>query len=345
MSATYHPLLPRGMPELVSLVIPIFNEEETIPLLFDRLDGLLGRLACAGEVVLVNDGSSDRSIDLLLARAAVDDRYKVIGLARNFGHQLASTAGLNIARGDAVVLMDADLQDPPELIFEMLQKYRAGYDVVYARRIQRRGDTISKRLTAWLFYRIMRSLVHKDLPVDVGDFRLMSRQCLVALQSMNELHRFLRGMVTWIGFAQTNVDFVRPPRMAGVTKYPLRKMLLFAWNAALSFSALPLRLSFFAGFGLLMTAIGYAVYSLWRVSRGAFVVPGWMSLIMVNCLTSGAALLAIGILGEYIGRIFEEIKNRPLYTISLTANLEDASNFTVRSSPASDVSRVMSKRL
>jgi len=321
MRATYHPLVPRGSPGLVSVVIPIFDEEETLPLLFSRLDRLLSELGCKGEVVLVNDGSSDRSIDLLLARASVDDRYKVIGLARNFGHQIASTAGLEIARGDAIVLMDADLQDPPEVVVEMVRKYREGYDVVYARRIAREGDTVFKRVTAWLFYRLMRSLVHRDLPVDVGDFRLMSRPCLDALRSMKELHRFLRGMVTWIGFAQTHVDFVRPARVAGVTKYPLRKMLLFAWNAAISFSVLPLRLSFLAGLALVATAVTYAMYSLWRIFTGAFVVPGWMSLIMVNCLTSGAAMVGMGILGEYVGRIFEEVKKRPLYITSLTANV------------------------
>lgn len=326
MSSTYHPLLPREMPGLLSLVIPVFNEEETLPLLFRRIDGILDQLGCACEVVLVNDGSSDRSIDLLLARARTDKRCKVIGLARNFGHQLAATAGLDAARGDAVVLMDADLQDPPEVIIEMLRKYCEGYDVVYARRLQRKGDGVFKRLSAWLFYRLMRALVHRELPVDVGDFRLMSRQCLEELRSMKELHRFLRGMVTWVGFAQTHVDFVRPGRAAGKTKYPLRKMLLFAWNAALSFSALPLRLSFLAGFALLATALIYVFYSLWRISRGSFVVPGWMSLIMVNCLTSGAAMIAIGILGEYVGRIFEEIKSRPLYTVSLTANVDDARN-------------------
>jgi dolichol-phosphate mannosyltransferase len=315
------------MPALLSLVIPVYNEQETLPLLFGRIDGMLeklGTLDCACEVVLVNDGSSDRSIELLLARARSDQRFKVVGLARNFGHQMAATAGLDVARGDAIVLMDGDLQDPPELVFDMLEKYRQGYDVVYARRVQREGEGVLKRLTAWLFYRLMRTLVHRDLPVDVGDFRLMSRHCLEELRSMKELHRFLRGMVTWIGFAQTNVDFVRPVRAAGTTKYPLRKMLAFAWNAALSFSALPLRLSFLAGFGLLSTALIYVIYSLWRISRGSFVVPGWMSLIMVNCLTSGAAMIAIGILGEYVGRIFEEIKNRPLYTISLTANVTES---------------------
>jgi dolichol-phosphate mannosyltransferase len=247
-----------------------------------------------------------------------------LGLARNFGHQIAATAGLDCARGDAVVLMDADLQDPPELVLKMIAKYEEGFDVVYARRIKRDGETAFKRFTAWIFYRMMRTMVHKDLPLDTGDFRLVSRRCLDALKSMKELHRFLRGMVTWVGFPQTNVDFARPARAAGETKYPLRKMLPLAWNAALSFSALPLRLSF--GFGILLIGIAtaYAVYGLWRIFTGEYVVPGWLSQLVVSCLTSGAIMLSLGILGEYVGRIFEEIKHRPLYTVFITANIEDA---------------------
>jgi polyisoprenyl-phosphate glycosyltransferase len=323
MAITYQPRMPRSRPRLVSLVIPIYNEVAALPLLFDRLEGLLEMLGTEGEIVLVNDGSSDRSLDLLLERAAQDGRFKVISLARNFGHQIASTAGLDRAQGDAVILMDADLQDPPELVLDMISKYEEGYDVVYARRVQRDGETPLKRATAWLFYRIMRALVHPDLPVDVGDFRLMARPCLQALQSMREMHRFLRGMVTWVGFSQTSVDFIRPARVAGVTKYPMRKMLLFAWNAALSFSALPLRLAFGIGIFLVGVAMAYAAYALWRYYTGGFVVPGWTSLIVVNCLTSGAVMIWIGILGEYVSRIFEEIKTRPLYTVSITANLDN----------------------
>lgn len=319
---TYQPRVPRSRPSLVSLVIPLYNEVAGLPLLFERLDGLLEMLGTEGEIVLVNDGSSDRSMDLLLERAAKDRRFKVISLARNFGHQIASTAGLDRARGDAVILMDADLQDPPELVLDMISKYEEGYDVVYARRVQRDGETLLKRVTAWLFYRMMRALVHRDLPVDVGDFRLMSRPCLQALQSMREMHRFLRGMVTWVGFSQTSVDFIRPARVAGVSKYPMRKMVLFAWNAALSFSALPLRLAFGIGIFLVGVAMTYAAYALWQYYTGGFVVPGWTSLIVVNCLTSGAVMIWIGILGEYVSRIFEESKSRPLYTVSLTANFD-----------------------
>ena len=318
---TYHPMIPRESPSLLSLVLPIYNEEEVIPLLLARLDDALPTLGVPVEVILVNDGSSDRGVDLLLNRARQDTRFKVLSLARNFGHQIASTAGLDHASGDAVVLMDADLQDPPELIADMLREYRRGYDVVYARRIDRQGDGPLKRWTAWMFYRLMRRLVHRDLPADVGDFRLVSRPCLEALSSMRELHRFLRGMITWVGFPQTAVEFTRPARAAGKTKYPLRKMLLFAWNAVISFSPLPLRLSFATGFCLTGIGFLYGVYAAFRVVTGRYVVPGWTSVIVLLCLIGGGVMIGLGILGEYVGRIFEEIKTRPLYVVSHTANL------------------------
>jgi dolichol-phosphate mannosyltransferase len=232
---------------------------------------------------------------------------------------------LDHAKGDAVVLMDADLQDPPELIADMLREYRRGYDVVYARRIERQGDGAFKRWTAWMFYRLMRWLVHRDLPADVGDFRLVSRPCLEALNSMRELHRFLRGMITWVGFPQTAVEFTRFRRAAGKTKYPLRKMMLFAWDAVVSFSPLPLRLSFAAGFGLTGIGLLYGVYAALRLLTGKYVVPGWTSLIVLLCLVGGGIMVSLGILGEYVGRLFEEIKTRPLYVVSLAANLTPVS--------------------
>jgi len=322
MSNTYFVLRERPLPKLLSLVIPIYNEEEVLSLLLERLDKLLASLPCPAEVILVNDGSRDRSIVLLLQAAAREPRYKVVSLARNFGHQIAATAGLEYATGDAIVLMDADLQDPPELVVSMVEKYQLGYDVVYARRLERQGETRFKQLTAWLFYRVMRKLVHPDLPVDVGDFRLMSRACLDVLLKMPELHRFLRGMVTWIGFAQTSVTFVRPPRAAGETKYPLRKMLLFAWNAAVSFSPLPLRMSLAFGFLIFGASLLYVLYVLYAVLSGKMVVAGWASSITFTGLIGGAILIGIGLLGEYVGRIFEEIKGRPLYTVNVVANLE-----------------------
>ncbi|WP_243305001.1 glycosyltransferase family 2 protein [Geothrix oryzisoli] len=320
MSDTFFDLVPRPLPPLLSLVIPIFNEEEVLPLLIPRLREILNTLSCPSEVILVDDGSSDRSIQILLKESESDSRLKVLALARNFGHQLAATAGLDFSRGEAVILMDADLQDPPELISAMLEKYCQGFDVVYAKRTAREGETWFKKATAWAFYRIMRRLIHKDLPVDVGDYRLMSRPCLDALQSMRETHRFLRGMVAWIGFPQTSVEFIRPRRAAGETKYPLSKMLLFAWNAALSFSPLPLRLIFGAGMTLAIGSFSYGLFAMGATFWGLDVVRGWASSIAVTCFIGGTILVSIGLLGEYVAKIYEQVKERPLYVVARTKN-------------------------
>jgi dolichol-phosphate mannosyltransferase len=313
---TRHLLKPRGYPTLLSIVIAIYDEERALPFLRTRLTAFLREIPCQSEVVLVNDGSSDGSVGLLAEWAEADSRIRVLNLARNFGHQAAATAGLDHARGDAVVLMDADLQDPPEVVSAMLNEYCHGYDVVYGRRSSRAGETIFKRFTAWLFYRLMRLLVHPDLPADVGDFRLISRHCLNALLTLRETHRFLRGMVTWVGFPQTFVDYARESRVAGETKYPLHKMLRLAWTAAVSFSPTPLRLSFILGF--LIAGIGMieAANATIRTILGLYVVPGWSSLIVVTCLIGGAILISIGVLGEYIARIFESSKQRPIYLIA-----------------------------
>ena len=322
MSETYHLLTKRDVPRLLSIVIPIFNEEEVLPLTIERLRELAGRLPCPVEIILVNDGSSDRTVLSLFEISKADPRFKAINLARNFGHQIAATAGMDAASGQAIVLMDADLQDPPELVVEMLEKYREGYDVVYAQRIAREGETWFKRFTAWLFYRIMRILVSRDLPADAGDYRLVSRRFLDALNQMRETHRFLRGMVSWVGFPQTAVRFVRPQRAAGKTKYPLSKMLKFAWTAAISFSPFPLRLSLMAGIAIFSVGVIYGVYALVRLILGLYLVPGWTSVIVLNCISSGAVLLGIGVVGEYVARIFEEIKGRPLYVVSDRFNLD-----------------------
>ena len=237
----------RGYPQLLSFVIPMFNEELVVPYLRDALEQFMMEIKGATEVILVNDGSSDSTLFEIAEWARSDPRIKVVNLSRNFGHQAAATAGLDYASGDAVVLLDADLQDPLPVIHEMIERYCEGYDVVYGRRIARQGDTRFKRLTAWIFYRLMRSLVHKDLPVDTGDFRLISQHCLRGLQQLRETHRFLRGMVAWVGYPQIGVDYERAARVAGETKYPLRKMLKFAWLAATSFSALPLKFSLLLG--------------------------------------------------------------------------------------------------
>ena len=323
MPKTRHRLNARSNPALLSIVMPVYNEEAMIPLLKQRLTAFREQLPCACEIIFVNDGSSDETIERLLDWADVDERVKILGLARNFGHQIAATAGLDVAKGDAVVIMDADLQDPPEVILEMLREYRSGYDVVYGQRASRQGEGWFKRATAWGFYRFMRKFVHKDLPADAGDFRLLSRACLEALKSMRETHRFLRGMVAWVGFAQTAVPFERPARAAGQTKYPLRKMVKFAWTAAAAFSSLPLQTSMVIGIGVAGFGLLAAAYAVAAKCFGWYTIPGWTSQMLLLCLLGGAILVSNGILGEYVGRIFDEIKDRPLYVVSLRANMTD----------------------
>ena len=322
---TYHLLQSRPYPRSLSLVIPMYNEESMVPLLRSELEKFLADLRCETEVVLVNDGSSDGTLSRIALWAAEDRRIIVLQLSRNFGHQIASTAGLDHATGDAVVLMDADLQDPLPVIHEMIACYREGYDVVYGQRAKRTGESAFKRFSAWAFYRFMQSMVYKQLPVDVGDFRLISRDCLNAVKSMRETHRFLRGMVAWVGFPQCAVRYERAPRASGETKYPLNKMIAFAWTAATSFSTLPLQFSIF--FGILVGAFSAeeAVRAVISFLLGR-VVPGWTSLMIVTSLIGSALLISLGILGQYVGRIYEQSKDRPLYLVSRSFNLPSATN-------------------
>jgi dolichol-phosphate mannosyltransferase len=308
-------LRPRGYPSSISLVMPMYNEEKVIPILRPAITAFLDELPTAVEVVLVNDGSADRTLLLISEWAKDDRRIKVLQLARNFGHQAAATAGLDAASGEAVVLMDADLQDPLPVIHEMICRYCDGYDVVYGQRAVRQGETATKRVTAWLFYRLMRRFVYKNLPADAGDFRLMSRECLNSLQHMRETHRFLRGMVSWVGYAQCAVRYQRAPRAAGETKYPLSKMLAFAWTAATSFSILPLQLSLYLGLIVGLFGLEEAARAIFEKAFG-FVVPGWTSLMIVVSLIGGATLMCLAILGQYVGMIYEQSKGRPIYLVA-----------------------------
>jgi glycosyltransferase involved in cell wall biosynthesis len=315
-------LTPRPEPKLLSIVMPFYNEEEIFPLLRPRVTEFLDKSPYPCEVIAVNDGSSDRTIEMLVHWSQADSRIKVLNLSRNFGHQYAATAGVDYASGDAAVLIDADLQDPLEVVHQMVEQYRAGYDVVCGQRISRAGEGMFKKLSAWLFYRFMRVFFFASLPPDVGDFRLMSRACVDSLTSMRELHRFLRGMVAWVGYPQTCVRYHRQARGAGTTKYPFFKMVRLACTAALSFSALPLRLSFL-GAGVMMTlALEEAIRALIEHFSG-HTVPGWTSLMVVVCLSNAALMVAVGILGEYVGRIFEEGKARPLYVVANSWNLAE----------------------
>jgi dolichol-phosphate mannosyltransferase len=309
----------------LSVVIPVFNEAETIPELDRRLKALFASLASiAGswEAVFVDDGSRDGSGDMLDALARAEPRYKIIGFSRNFGHQAAITAGIDRAEGDAVVVMDADLQDPPEVVQLMLDKVAQGFDVVYGVRKRRQAETLFKRATASLFYRLIRAMTRVDIPADAGDFRLMTRPVVLALRALREQHRFVRGMVAWVGFRQTAVHYDREARFAGETKYPLRKMLRFAIDGITSFSVLPLRMATWLGLfaGSAAVLVGVWLFFVKFLHLGA--VPGWVSIMVAVTFGFSAQLVMTGILGEYIGRIYEEIKRRPLYIANRETNLD-----------------------
>ncbi len=307
----------------LSLVLPVFNEEPVIPELLKRLAEFLKEVGVTWEVVFVNDGSRDRSFEMLKEACASEPRFKLISFARNFGHQFAITAGVDYAEGEAVVVMDADLQDPPSVVSDMLKKWREGFDVVYGVRAKREDEGIFKRLTAAMFYRLLRAMVGVSIPVDTGDFRLMSRRVVLTLRSLREANRFVRGMVAWIGFKQTEVRYIRKGRFAGETHYPLSKMIRFALDGITSFSTLPLRLSVLCGVlsGLvgILTA-SWAVYG-WFFTKN--MVQGWTTMMIVVSLAASMQFFMIGILGEYVGRIYEEVKRRPLYIVADKINAED----------------------
>jgi dolichol-phosphate mannosyltransferase len=308
----------------LTVVIPVFNEEETIPELNRRLTDFLGKLGESWEVVFVDDGSHDASLKLLGELAQRESRYKILSFSRNFGHQIAITAGLDRAAGEAVVVMDADLQDPPEVVREMIQKWREGYDVVYGVRRKRLGETLFKRATAAIFYRLLRSMLQFEIPVDAGDFRLMSRPVVLTLQLLRERHRFVRGMVSWVGFRQTAVYYDRPERFAGETKYPLRKMLRFAVDGIASFSIVPLRIATWLGVLAGLLAIGVGIWAVYEKLFGSSTVQGWTTIMFMVAMGCSAQLLMTGILGEYVGRIYEEVKRRPLYAVARQVNLDES---------------------
>lgn len=306
---------------LVSIVVPLYNEAGNVAPLLERIGVVVERLRAEYdyEIVLVNDGSSDGTGAAVRREMEHRSNVTFVTLSRNFGHQLAATAGLEIARGDAIVLMDGDLQDPPELIELFLQKWRQGYDVVYAVRRTRPGESRFKLLTARVFYRIIKRLTKVAIPVDAGDFRLMSRRVVDALRRSPERNRFLRGMVSWVGFNQTAIEYDRDVRHAGATKYPLTKMLRFAMDGITSFSDIPLRFASYFGFAVSAIAFVYAVYvivsKVFDVRPLAY-TPGWASTIVAVLFLGGVQLMSLGILGEYLGRVYDEVKGRPLYLIS-----------------------------
>ena len=308
-------------PPLLSLVFPIYNEEAVLPHLLPRLDAVIASLSAENdgaeiEAIFVNDGSRDDSLSLLADLSQTRPWMRVIGLSRNFGHQIAVTAGMHYAKGRAVVLMDADGQDPPELLPEMLKLWQDGYQVVYAVRTERAGETLFKKWTAALFYRTLQKLTSVPIPADTGDFRLMDRKVVDALNQMREQHRFLRGMAAWVGFKQIGLPYARPARVAGETKYPLRKMLRLAADAVVSFSDAPLRFATSLGWTIALGSIAYGLVTVIRYFVVGAFAPGWTSLVVVLSLLSGVQLITLGLIGEYIGRIYDEVKGRPLYLVS-----------------------------
>ncbi|RED56501.1 dolichol-phosphate mannosyltransferase [Cohnella phaseoli] len=307
----------------LSVVVPMYNEEEVIEVTYGRLRSVLDKLGETYEIVFVNDGSRDRTADIVRSLCAEDRRVKLVEFSRNFGHQIAVTAGMDHASGRTVVLIDADLQDPPELIADMVAKWREGYDVVYGRRIERKGESLFKKMTAAAFYRLLRSMTSVNIPVDTGDFRLMDRKVCDALTSMRERSRFIRGMVSWAGFKQTSVDYVRDERFAGETKYPLKKMIRLSLDAMTSFSTKPLKIASVLGFVLSAVGFVYLFVVLYQRLFTDTTQQGWTSMIAISLLFHGITLMLLGVLGEYIGRTYEEAKGRPLYLVAEAVNFKE----------------------
>ncbi|MEI9926126.1 MAG: glycosyltransferase family 2 protein [Bradyrhizobium sp.] len=312
-----------SQPISYSIVIPVFNEEAVLPVLLRRLDLLLARLDEPAEAIFVDDGSKDSSPLVLQDLAKRDPRFRYIGLSRNFGHQVAITAGMDAAEGKAIIVMDADLQDPPEIVEQLIAKWKEGYDVVHARRLSREGESPFKRATAHVFYRLLGSISSVGIRADVGDFRLIDRKVLDALRQMPEQDRFVRGMVAWLGFRQTEVTFHRLERAAGETKYPLLKMVRLALNAALGFSDAPLRLAIWCGLAVSGLALLYGgwVMVLW-LNNDSHLIAGWSSTIVILSLLCGMNMLMTGIVGLYVGRIHAEVKQRPLYVVQQRLGFE-----------------------
>ena len=306
-------------PIFLSLAIPVYNEEAVLPALFTELDRLK-QAQWKGfggvEILLVNDGSRDRSWDLISRKCEADADYIGINLSRNFGHQYALTAGLEAARGEVVVSMDADLQDPPALIAEMIALHRKGYDIVHASRRARGRESFLKGLTAGGFYYLIGKLSKVRVPRNTGDFRLISRRALASLKGLQETHRFLRGLVPWIGYPQTRIFYDRNDRAAGKTHYPFSRMLLLAFDGIASMSTLPLRAAYLASIGLFLIFLGYVIVACYRYFfLDIPLVPGWTSLMSAITIFGTIQLILLGILGEYVGRIYEQTKRRPLYII------------------------------
>jgi len=298
-----------------TIVAPIFNEVDNIPVLYSRIQEVMEQTGQAWELLMINDGSSDGSAAVMEEVRRKDDRVRTVHFARNFGHQIAVTAGLDYSRGEAVVIIDADLQDPPEIILDLIKKWEEGYEVVYAVRSRRKGETWFKLFTAAAFYRLIQRITDVNIPMDTGDFRLLDRKVVDVINQMRERHRFLRGMSVWVGFKQIGVEYERAERHAGETKYPLKKMLRFAADAITGFSYFPLQLAMYFGFfvaGLSILAIPFVIVLRLAGSHAFF---GQASTLIAVLFLGGVQLIFLGVLGEYIGRLYDEAKGRPLYIV------------------------------
>jgi polyisoprenyl-phosphate glycosyltransferase len=313
---------------VISVVVPMYNEELVVFESYKRLKEVMESLNEPYEMIFVNDGSQDATPDILRRICAADPTVHFIDFSRNFGHQTAISAGMDYASGDAVVVIDADLQDPPEVIPEMIAKWREGYDVVYGKRAERKGETVFKRVTSAVFYRVLKSLSDVDIPVDAGDFRLIDRKVCEALKLVKERNRYVRGIISWLGFRQTGVEYVRDKRFAGETKYPLKKMLRFAFDGITSFSIKPLKLSSYVGGVVSFTGFAYLLVVIFLKLFTDHTVEGWASVMAVSLFFNGVVLMMLGIIGEYIGRIYDEAKGRPLYVVREILNFSTSDKAT-----------------
>ncbi len=298
-----------------SIVVPVYNEELVVEESYKRLKQVMDSTNEPYELIFVNDGSRDKTAELVSSLCDRDKNVRLINFSRNFGHQTAITAGMDNSSGQAVVVIDADLQDPPEVILDMIAKWKEGYDVVYGQRLKRKGETFFKKITAKLFYRLLSSMTSVDIPVDTGDFRLIDRKVCDVMSSLTEKNRYVRGLVSWVGFKQTAVTYVRDERFAGETKYPLKKMLKFAMDGITTFSYKPLKISTYVGFLVSILSFIYLIVVLCLKLFTDTTVSGWASTLAVSLIFNGVILMMLGIIGEYIGRIYDETKNRPLYII------------------------------
>lgn len=312
-----------------SIVAPCYNEEGNLHELHRRISEVMDRTGEPWELILINDGSADRTPEIMRELHALDPRVHYIDFARNFGHQLAVTAGMDYAQGEAIVLIDADLQDPPELILEMIQKWKEGYQVVYAVRSERKGETWFKLFTAKLFYRLIYQITDVNIPLDTGDFRLMDRRVIETLRHMRERHRFIRGMTSWVGFRQTGVQYVRQERYTGQTSYPLRRMVKFASDAITGFSYFPLQLATYLGF--IVAALGGLFILVVIAARlsGNQTFEGQATTLVMVLFLGGVQLISLGIIGEYLGRIYDEVKGRPLYVVNEAVGFEEKDTVNV----------------